>query len=113
MINQNVFTRKAGDFMRTNYNISEISDLVAPVAAKYGVNKVYLFGSRARGTSNENSDYDFMISKGALRGLQFMDFIFDLEDIFKTHIDVILDTDKTCYALDSAIKDGILIYERQ
>ena len=60
-----------------------------------------------------NSDYDFMISKGALRGLQFMDFIFDLEDIFKTHIDVILDTDKTCYALDSAIKDGILIYERQ
>ena len=40
-------------------SVSEISDIVAPIAEKYGVKKVFLFGSRARGDYREDSDYDF------------------------------------------------------
>jgi len=31
------------------------------IAAKYGISKVYVFGSVARGESNETSDVDFLI----------------------------------------------------
>jgi len=43
------------------HSIEELRAIVAPVAEKYGVDKVYLFGSVARGDYNENSDYDFCI----------------------------------------------------
>jgi hypothetical protein len=36
-------------------------DQLYQIAAKYGIKKVYLFGSVARGESNEVSDVDFLI----------------------------------------------------
>jgi len=42
-------------------SVEELSAIVALIAEKYGVNKVYIFGSVARGGYNENSDYDFCI----------------------------------------------------
>lgn len=49
-----------------DYSVSEIRDIVAPIAEKYGVKKVFLFGSRARGDYREDSDYDFSIDPGEL-----------------------------------------------
>jgi predicted nucleotidyltransferase len=49
---------KASDVRR--YSFEEICDIVGSVAAEYGVEKVYLFGSRARGDGHEGSDYDFL-----------------------------------------------------
>ena len=43
-----------------------ISRIVTPIAEKYGVNRVSLFGSRATGSATDGSDYDFLISKGSL-----------------------------------------------
>jgi len=50
-------------------SFDKICELVAPIAKKYGVEKVYLFGSIARGDYDEDSDYDFCISSGSIRGL--------------------------------------------
>jgi hypothetical protein len=41
------------------YTIEEIKAIVEPIARKYGVARVYLFGSYARGDVIENSDVDF------------------------------------------------------
>ena len=95
-----------------NYSINEISAMVSPLARQYGIEKMYLFGSRARGTSDENSDYDFLISKGELKGLQFMSFIYDLEDMLGTHVDVVTDTSINCIVLPDAKREGVLVYER-
>ena len=43
------------------YSISEIREIVTPVAQRYGLRAVYLFGSYARGTATENSDIDLLI----------------------------------------------------
>ena len=51
------------------YSISEIKDIVSPIAKKYGVENVYLFGSYARGEATPDSDLDLRIDKGKLRGL--------------------------------------------
>lgn len=43
------------------YTLEELRGIVAPIAESYGMRRVYLFGSRARGDSTECSDYDFCV----------------------------------------------------
>ena len=43
------------------YTIDEIKAIVTPIAIKYRLKAVFLFGSYARGTANENSDIDLLI----------------------------------------------------
>ena len=38
------------------YTVEQIADIVAPIAAKYDVSKLYLFGSYARGDADEKRD---------------------------------------------------------
>lgn len=94
-------------------NIQEIKETVSPIAMRYGVSKVLLFGSRARGEARPDSDYDFLITKGKLESLlQFSGFCMDLKDAFHAPVDVITDTSFDEYLIDEAKKDGILIYEQ-
>ena len=43
------------------FTIRDIQNLVKPIAEKYGVKEIYLFGSYARGEANESSDLDFLV----------------------------------------------------
>lgn len=43
------------------YTIEQIQSIVEPIAKKYSLKAVYLFGSYARGTANEHSDIDLLI----------------------------------------------------
>jgi hypothetical protein len=71
----------------TRLSIEELKVLVAPIADEYGVKKVYLFGSTARGDDNEESDYDICIERGK--------------------IDCLLTYSSFCHALRSAIGDDV------
>lgn len=51
-MNDNVFT------------IENIISLVKPIAEKYQVKEIYLFGSYARGEANADSDVDFLVYGG-------------------------------------------------
>ena len=46
------------------FTIENITALVKPLAQKYQVKEVYLFGSYARGEADENSDLDFLVIGG-------------------------------------------------
>lgn len=43
------------------YTTDEIKNIITPIAEKYNLKAVFLFGSYARGTANENSDIDLLI----------------------------------------------------
>ena len=43
------------------FTIRDIKDLVKPIAEKYKVKEIYLFGSYARGEADESSDLDFLV----------------------------------------------------
>ncbi|MCM1127273.1 MAG: nucleotidyltransferase domain-containing protein [Lachnospiraceae bacterium] len=95
-------------------NISNISNIVTPIAQKYGADRVALFGSRARNTANETSDYDFIISKGKIQSLfQLAAFIDELEKAFGGAVDVITDTSSDAGFLDRIKKDEVVVYEAQ
>lgn len=51
------------------YTIEEIKSIVEPIACKYGVEHVYLFGSYARRDAAENSDVNLRVDKGSLKML--------------------------------------------
>ena len=95
-------------------DIENISRLVAPIAEKYGADRVALFGSRARNTANETSDYDFVISKGKIQSLfQLASFINELEQAFGKRVDVITDTSNDPLFLERIKKDEVVVYEAE
>ena len=92
--------------------ISTISNIVTPIAQKYGADRVALFGSRAKNTAKETSDYDFIISKGEIQSLfQLAAFIDELEKAFGKAVDVITDTSSDVKFLEQIKKDEVVVYE--
>jgi len=93
-------------------DINNISKLITPIAQKYGAARVALFGSRARNTAKETSDYDFVISKGNIQSLfQLASFIDELEEAFGSKVDVITDTSNDMDFLERIKKDEVVVYE--
>ena len=97
--------------MVDRYSIQELKDIVAPLAQKYGAQRVYLFGSYARGEATSASDLDFRIEKGELRSLlQLAGFQLDLESSFSKKLDVLTTQMLTPQFLSSIRPEEVLIY---
>ena len=77
--------------IQQKYNLEEISRMVAPVAIDFGIRKLSVFGSFARGDETDNSDIDFhIIDRGTLRGLiRLAAFEIALEELFNKRVDVV------------------------
>jgi predicted nucleotidyltransferase len=96
------------------YNLDEIIRIVAPIAKKYGVHKVSLFGSYAKGEAGEGSDLDFrIVDRGTLRGLiQLAGFQLALEDGFGVPIDVLTDDALSADFRSKISSDEVIVYEQ-
>ncbi|MCL1979147.1 MAG: nucleotidyltransferase domain-containing protein [Methanomassiliicoccaceae archaeon] len=93
-------------------SIDELKAIVAPVAESYGVAKIYLFGSVARGDYDEDSDYDFCIEKGKIRGLIALSGFFqDLRDAVGRDIDLVTTKSSNTDLLNVILSEGVVIYE--
>lgn len=93
-------------------DIKRISQMIAPIAQKYGAERVALFGSRAKNTAKEISDYDFVISKGNIASLfQLAAFIEELEKTLGKAVDVITDTSNDIGFLKQIKGEEIVVYE--
>ena len=67
-------------------SIDEIRDIVIPVARAYGVERVALFGSYARGDAKLSSDVDLHVDKGSIKGLfRLAGFQRELEEGLSVH----------------------------
>ena len=93
------------------YSVEEIRAIVSALAAQYGANRVYLFGSYARGDANSDSDIDLRIDKGSIRGLQMGGLAADLEDAFGMPVDLVPTGSLDSKFLQSISNDEVLLYE--
>lgn len=87
-------------------------EAVAQVAKKYGVEKVWAFGSRARNSATSGSDLDLRIDKGSIRGVELGGFIYDLEQLIGVPVDVSTTPSLSEDFLAAIKKDEMLLYER-
>ena len=74
------------------YQIHEIQTLITPIAKKYHIPAVYLFGSYARGTATESSDIDLLVDTTGttLTSLLSLGALYcELEEVLNKKIDLI------------------------
>lgn len=81
------------------------------LAKQYGAERIYLFGSYARGDSTPASDIDLRIDKGSIRGFQLGGLLLDLEDSFGIPVDLVPTSSLDQRFLDTIQKDEVLLYE--
>ena len=93
------------------YSVEEIKAIVAELAAQYGADRVYLFGSYARGDANADSDIDLRIDKGSIRGQQMGGLAADLEEAFGLPVDLVPTGSLDRTFLHSISDDEVLLYE--
>lgn len=94
------------------YSIEEIKNKAIPIAKSYGIGRMSLFGSYARGEANDASDIDLYIDKGNLRSLiQYYSFIHELETALQCHVDVVTTGIQDKAFLEQIAKDGVMLYE--
>ncbi len=84
---------------------------IIELAQKYGIEKVILFGSRARGDNWERSDVDLAIS-GGNRTMFSLD-VDEIENVPTLLMFDVVDLDRECNEdlLASIRRDGVVLYE--
>lgn len=71
------------------FTIRDIKTLVQPIAQKYRVQEIYLFGSYARGDADANSDLDFLVFGGEdFKLTMIFSLAEELRDVLKKNVDV-------------------------
>ena len=95
--------------MKRIYTVDEIKSIAREVAKRHGVERMFLFGSYARGDAKPDSDLDFRIDKGSIRGLFALGGLYaDLEEAFGVPVDLL-----TTDSLDEAFRKEISSEEVQ
>ena len=94
------------------YDIHEISKLVEPVAKSYGAERLYVFGSYARGDATPDSDIDFRLEKGLINDFFVLSaFQRELQEQFNIPVDVLTTGALTNDFLERIRKEEISVYE--
>ena len=102
---------------------NEITDIIEMITATVPVEKIYLFGSRAYGIPDENSDYDFfiLIPDEGIKPIDAMQQVQKALILFghKTPVDILADyqsrfnTRRYLNTLERKIADeGVIVFER-
>ncbi|GFH42359.1 hypothetical protein Hs30E_09100 [Lactococcus hodotermopsidis] len=86
----------------TVLTIDEIKAKVAPIAEKYKISKIWLFGSYARGEADENSDIDLAYELDE----NILEFYL-LFDEFKKNLEISLQIPVSIMSLDNIEKSRL------
>lgn len=96
-------------------NIEDLKNKILPVVKKHKLVSVYLFGSRARGDAQKDSDYDFYIDAPYIEDmLDFGELFTDMKDVLQAKVDIVLVPDSYTkldeYIMKAIQRDGVLVY---
>lgn len=93
-------------------SLEDLNVIVAPLAEEYGVDRVYLFGSRSRGDNRKDSDYDFYIRTTDKCGLyQLSGFLRKLKIALESDVDLVCEDSVADSFRSEITKDMRLVYE--
>ncbi len=105
------------------YTVDEIRRRVAPIAVRYKIPSIYLFGSYARGDATEKSDVDLLIRRrgSAVQGLLMGALYNDLSESLQKPVDLVtMETleqrntrERTPWFIDTLEKERVLLYGQQ
>ena len=93
-------------------DIEFIKDKIAPIAAKYGVERIYVFGSYARGEATAESDIDLLVFGGKdFKKTYVFALAEDVREVLGKNVDMFeineINTDSSFY--DTVMKEKVLV----
>ena len=93
---------------------AQLSHTISEYFKTQPVDKAWIFGSFSRGEERADSDIDIMITliPGTRMGLKFFAMNLELEELLHRPVDLVVEGDLLPFAVESANKDKILVYER-
>ena len=92
------------------YSIGEISEIISPIAKEMGVEKIYLFGSYARGEATSDSDVDLLIDSGRIDSYFGIGKLYSrLNRALEKDLDIV-PTDADPKFIDKISSDLVLVY---
>ncbi|MDR0309744.1 MAG: nucleotidyltransferase domain-containing protein [Candidatus Methanoplasma sp.] len=99
---------------RIGTDLEQLKEIVAPIAAKHGVTRMYIFGSRARGEADEDSDYDLCIV--VPKRFDLMDIgslLGDLTDALGKKVDIVCEDNlqKRPHFMEEVLRDRRILFE--
>ena len=71
------------------YTTEEIVERILPVVQQYKVERVWLFGSYARGDATEKSDVDLIIKGEFVHGWDFFGLMEELKEVLQKEVDML------------------------
>jgi predicted nucleotidyltransferase len=91
--------------------VDELRAVSVELAQAYGVKKVSLFGSYARGEADLQSDVDLLVEKGQAQGLEFVSLKQDFEERLQRKVDLVTLSDLRDPIRTSALNEEVVLYE--
>ena len=92
----------------------ELCKIVAPIAAKHRMIKVYLFGSRARGDNRKDSDFDFCVLPPENCGfMELGALLYELKDALGANVDLVSEggLSRKPSVMEEVLHDRKIIFE--
>lgn len=97
--------------MLKKYTIEELKNIITPIAQKYQIGEVYLFGSYARGDYSGESDIDLRIEKGNMKGMfALCGFYTEVETALGMKVDILTTGSLEKSFLNAIRKDEVMLY---
>lgn len=93
-------------------SLNKIKEIVKPIALKYQVKEIYLFGSYARGEATDESDLDFLVFGGENFKLTLIfSLAEELREAFQKNVDVfeIHEVNQQSVFYDTIMKERLLV----
>ncbi len=87
-----------------------IQEVVCQLGEQYGAERIWLFGSYARGEATKDSDVDLRIDKGRIFGLEYVGLVLDLEKTLGVSVDLLESNSVQEYFKERITKEEILLY---
>ena len=95
------------------YTLDEIKTIAVPIARRYNLAALYLFGSYARGEATPTSDLDFRVDRDGMTDLLELGGLYcDLESGFEKKTDVLTTQMLSSAFLNRIQPEEVLIYAR-
>ena len=94
------------------FTMDQIVAAVKPLADKYRVKEIYLFGSYARGEADEDSDLDFLVFGGEMfRRTMIFALAEELRAALKKNVDVfeIAEVNPDSHFYQTIMKEKVLV----
>jgi predicted nucleotidyltransferase len=96
---------------KPKYTIDEIRQKVTPIAKRYGLVRMYLFGSYARGDARARSDIDFRVDvPGSMDYFDLCSVYGDLERSLEAKVDLLTTRALEEKFLNRIAEEEVLLY---